>query len=77
MAPSLLHCAAALLAAALPLATCAKNPRYVIAHRGASGAYPEHTIQGYQLAVDQGTDFIECDVVLTKDKCAFLVPAQC
>ncbi|MFK7842323.1 MAG: glycerophosphodiester phosphodiesterase [Sphingorhabdus sp.] len=39
----------------------------IIAHRGASGERPEHTLAGYQLAIEQGADFIEPDLVLTKD----------
>lgn len=39
----------------------------VIAHRGASGYLPEHTIEAYQKAIDQGADFIEPDLVATKD----------
>ena len=39
----------------------------IIAHRGASGERPEHTIAAYQLAIDQGADYIEPDLVLTKD----------
>ena len=39
----------------------------VIAHRGASGHRPEHTIAGYALAIDMGADVIEPDVVSTKD----------
>jgi len=39
----------------------------VIAHRGASGYRPEHTLAAYQLAIDQGADFIEPDLVPTKD----------
>jgi glycerophosphoryl diester phosphodiesterase len=39
----------------------------VIAHRGASGLRPEHTLASYQLAIDQGADFIEADVVMTRD----------
>lgn len=39
----------------------------VIAHRGASGERPEHTLAAYQLAFDQGADFIEPDLVATKD----------
>ena len=39
----------------------------VIAHRGASGTLPEHTLEAYQLAIDEGADFIEPDLVLTKD----------
>ena len=40
----------------------------VIAHRGASGERPEHTLASYSLAIDEGADFIEPDLVLTKDK---------
>ena len=39
----------------------------VIGHRGASGLRPEHTIASYTLAIEQGADFIEPDLVLTKD----------
>jgi glycerophosphoryl diester phosphodiesterase len=39
----------------------------IIAHRGASGSRPEHTLAAYQLAIDQGADFIEPDLVMTKD----------
>lgn len=39
----------------------------VIAHRGASGERPEHTLAAYELAVEQGADFIEPDLVMTKD----------
>lgn len=39
----------------------------VIAHRGDSGAYPEHTLLAYGSALKQGADLIEPDVVLTKD----------
>lgn len=39
----------------------------VIAHRGASGERPEHSIASYALAIEQGADFIEPDLVLTKD----------
>ncbi|PHR62431.1 MAG: glycerophosphodiester phosphodiesterase [Robiginitomaculum sp.] len=40
---------------------------FIIAHRGACGYLPEHTLEGYQLAIDLGTDFIEPDMVFTKD----------
>ena len=43
-----------------------KSP-IVIGHRGASGYRPEHTLAGYSLAIDLGADFIEPDLVLTKD----------
>jgi glycerophosphoryl diester phosphodiesterase len=39
----------------------------IIAHRGASGERPEHTLASYTLAIEQGADFIEPDLVLTKD----------
>jgi glycerophosphoryl diester phosphodiesterase len=39
----------------------------VIGHRGASGERPEHTIASYQLAIERGADFIEPDLVVTKD----------
>ena len=39
----------------------------IIAHRGASGERPEHTLAAYQLAIEQGADFIEPDLVPTKD----------
>lgn len=39
----------------------------VIAHRGASGERPEHTLAAYQLAIAQGADFIEPDLVMTRD----------
>lgn len=39
----------------------------VIGHRGASGYLPEHTIEAYKLAIEQGADFIEPDLVTTRD----------
>ncbi len=39
----------------------------VIAHRGASGYLPEHTLAAYALAVFQGADYIEPDLVMTRD----------
>ncbi len=58
--------AAAALSATPAWAKDAGRP-IVIAHRGASGERPEHTPAAYRLAVDQGCDFIEPDLVLTKD----------
>jgi glycerophosphoryl diester phosphodiesterase len=40
---------------------------FVIAHRGASGYVPEHTLAGYFIAIQQGTDYVEPDLVITKD----------
>lgn len=39
----------------------------VIAHRGASAYLPEHTLEAYRLAIAQGADFIEPDLVPTRD----------
>jgi glycerophosphoryl diester phosphodiesterase len=39
----------------------------VIAHRGASGYRPEHTLASYELGIELGADFIEPDLVITKD----------
>ncbi len=39
----------------------------VIGHRGASGVLPEHTLEAYRVAIAQGADFIEPDLVSTKD----------
>ena len=43
-----------------------KDP-IIIAHRGASGYLPEHTLEAYALAIEQGADYIEPDLVATKD----------
>ncbi len=39
----------------------------LIAHRGASGYLPEHTLEAYALAVELGADYVEPDLVATKD----------
>jgi glycerophosphoryl diester phosphodiesterase len=39
----------------------------VIGHRGASGYLPEHTLEAYALAIERGADYIEPDLVATKD----------
>jgi len=69
-----------LLSAAALLQACGggsvETPKYktlqgeaplVIGHRGASGSLPEHTLESYKLAIEQGADFIEPDLVMTKD----------
>src|SRR5215470_17686897 len=40
---------------------------FVIAHRGASGYVPEHTLAGYFIAIQQGADYVEPDLVITRD----------
>src|SRR6476659_5677869 len=43
------------------------GPKQLIAHRGASGYAPEHTIASYQIALDQKADFVEPDLAISKD----------
>ncbi|MGO4106143.1 glycerophosphodiester phosphodiesterase [Paenibacillus sp. YAF4_2] len=43
------------------------KPASIIAHRGASGYAPEHTIAAYRNAIDSGADYIEIDLQQTKD----------
>ncbi|MBA4042900.1 MAG: glycerophosphodiester phosphodiesterase [Erythrobacter sp.] len=59
-----------ILAALIVLATPALaqgEDMLIIAHRGASAERPEHTLAAYELAIDQGADYIEPDLVATKD----------
>lgn len=58
---------AALACAPLALPLAAQDALLVIAHRGASAERPEHTLAAYELAIEQGADFIEPDLVATKD----------
>ncbi len=44
-----------------------KDRPLVIGHRGASGYLPEHTLESYALAIELGADYIEPDLVATKD----------
>ena len=55
------------LAVATPAFAKPKRKPLVIAHRGASGERPEHTLMAYRLAIDEGADFIEPDLVVTQD----------
>ena len=59
--------ATALAAAATPVLAQPKTKPIVIAHRGASGERPEHTLMAYRLAIEEGADFIEPDCVASKD----------
>jgi len=47
--------------------TLSGNMPLVIGHRGASGSLPEHTLESYKAAIEQGADYIEPDLVLTRD----------
>jgi glycerophosphoryl diester phosphodiesterase len=56
----------------LPIAADSRNhgrreTPLVLGHRGATGYLPEHTLASYELAISQGADFIEPDLVSTKD----------
>jgi glycerophosphoryl diester phosphodiesterase len=62
---SVAHAASA--ANATPIVSIGTAKPIIIAHRGASGERPEHTLASYTLAIEQGADFIEPDLVLTKD----------
>jgi glycerophosphoryl diester phosphodiesterase len=63
---------------AVGLGACAESSRrpseapmgepLLIAHRGASGYAPEHTMAAYRLALEQGADFIEPDLQVTRDR---------
>ena len=59
--------ATALVTAAAPTLAQPRPKPLVIAHRGASGERPEHTLLAYREAIAQGADFIEPDLVATKD----------
>lgn len=66
MRPSrLLPALCGLMLAAMP--ALAAPAFLVIAHRGASGERPEHTLEAYRLAIAQGADVIEPDLVPTRD----------
>lgn len=80
MMPSKTPIAVAALAAALCLAGCSApgggaarlptldgQPPLVVAHRGASGYLPEETLEAYARAIDLGADYIEMDLVSTRD----------
>jgi glycerophosphoryl diester phosphodiesterase len=69
-----------MLAAALVALSCAiaspltsadtreiRNAPLVIGHRGAPGYLPDHTLEGYALAIELGADYIEPDLVATRD----------
>lgn len=59
------------MASAAPAVAEFRSPAFhkplVIGHRGAAGYLPDHTLEGYALAIELGADFIEPDLVATKD----------
>jgi glycerophosphoryl diester phosphodiesterase len=50
-----------------PAASAHDDDPLVIGHRGAPGYLPDHTLEGYALAIKLGADYIEPDLVATKD----------
>lgn len=61
------HFAALLMCMTALSLHAASGGKQLIAHRGASGYAPEQTRAAYLLAIQQGADFVEQDLVLTKD----------
>jgi glycerophosphoryl diester phosphodiesterase len=59
--------AAAFVAGVASTMSAAVPTPLIIGHRGASGHRPEHTVAGYRLAAEMGADYIEPDLVSTKD----------
>jgi glycerophosphoryl diester phosphodiesterase len=55
------------LAGCVSMNEIARTRPIIIAHRGASAYRPEHTLGAYRLAIAQGADYIEPDLVMTKD----------
>ncbi len=53
--------------AAAALASGAEPSSFVVAHRGASAYAPEHTVHAYRLAIEQGAEYVEQDLCITKD----------
>jgi glycerophosphoryl diester phosphodiesterase len=49
------------------ISPAADSRPFVIAHRGASGYVPEHTLAGYFIAIQQGADYVEPDLVISRD----------
>ncbi len=53
--------------AATPFPTLTGELPAIVAHRGASGYLPEHTLAAFQLALDQGADILEPDLMVSRD----------
>src|SRR5580693_7324098 len=53
--------------ATAPSGKAAARARIVIGHRGACGYVPEHTLTSYFVAMQDGVDYVEPDLVMTKD----------
>ncbi len=64
---ALLSAFAVLAATTTPAPVFAENDMLIIAHRGASAERPEHTLEAYSRAIAAGADYVEPDLVVTKD----------
>lgn len=56
------------MGAIVPVGDAAAPAAFNVAHRGASAYAPEHTVDAYLLAIEQGADYVEPDLCLTKDR---------
>lgn len=56
-----------------PTMVIQKNKKVVIAHRGASGYLPEHTLPAKAMAYAMGADYLEQDIVLSKDNVPIVI----
>ncbi len=61
-------CIAVAAATTVPQDSSRAQPRWLIAHRGASAYAPENTVPAFRLAADQGATWVEFDLQLTKDR---------
>jgi glycerophosphoryl diester phosphodiesterase len=55
------------MSAALAIVSGQSSRKILIAHRGASAYAPEHTLTAYRLGIEQGADFVEQDLQISKD----------
>ena len=63
-----MSCIASILSVSMTISVGhAEEVKLIIAHRGASGYLPEHTLEAKAMAYAQGADYLEQDLVLTKD----------
>jgi len=60
-------CLLSLVVLVVPAIHGADPAKQLIAHRGASGYAPEHTLAAYRLAIEQGSDYVEQDLGVTRD----------
>jgi glycerophosphoryl diester phosphodiesterase len=64
---ALLVCIAMTVGVTSVVGSASGSKKILVAHRGASAYAPEHTLAAYRLALEQGADFVEQDLGLTKD----------